>query len=85
MRICAAGIVALALLALAACGGSGAEKPKVKVVAGAKPAAPPPEADVVSGNAEGEQGKAPEEYWTAERMRNATPVDLISKPGKPQD
>jgi hypothetical protein len=73
-------VVLPASLVLAACGGSENEKPPPAALAGAMVSAR--QSQVVSGSA---QGRAAAEYWTAERMRNAKPVPLVLKRGKPHD
>jgi V8-like Glu-specific endopeptidase len=76
-----AALIAAVLLVLAVCGGNRvaqAERGRDRFAGFARAASQ----DVVSGSA---QGEAAGRYWTAERMRNAQPVDLISKPGKPED
>lgn len=73
-----------AMLALAACGGSGAAKGGKHGPARLTGFAAPAYGDVVSAPAGGEQSKAAGEYWTVERMRNAKPVGLLSRSGKPR-
>jgi V8-like Glu-specific endopeptidase len=76
--------VSALLVALTACGGSGASKAGNPAPNRLTGFAGPAFADVVSTASAGDQAKTEGEYWTAERMRNAKPVDLVSKPGKPR-
>jgi V8-like Glu-specific endopeptidase len=81
-RILLPAILLVAAL-VAGCGGS--SKPKPAVAGSAQAIAPPEDTQVVSGGpAGGAQGQDAAEYWTAERMRNAKPVDLIEKHGLPK-
>jgi V8-like Glu-specific endopeptidase len=71
--------VALAALFSAACGGGGNASPVP-----AAGALAPTEPEIVSAAPQVDQAKAAGEYWTTERMKSATPVDLIDKAGKPK-